>query len=59
MTKENFKNINLFKGLKNDEDQKQIPFDYFYKIKNFNYPNNGILGIEKILMPWRKPTFLK
>jgi len=44
-------NFKEFKGLKNDEDTKQVPFDYFYQMNNFNYPDNGILGIQKILMP--------
>ena len=45
--------IKFFKGLKNDEDIKQVDSDYFYSIKNFNYPNKGILGLEKILLPER------
>lgn len=42
-----------FKGLRNDEDQKNIAFDYFYRVRNFNYPETGVLGFEKILMPKR------
>jgi hypothetical protein len=47
------KQFNLFKGVRNDEDIKQIPFDFLWKATNFNYPNDGVLGIEKILMPER------
>lgn len=43
--------INDFKGLKNDENIKQIPNNYFYDILNFNYSNEGLLGIEKITFP--------
>ena len=48
--------IKMFKGLRNDEDQKQIEFDYFYKIKNFNYSETGILGFEQVLYPKRMAT---
>ncbi len=51
MPQEEILNIKQFKCLKNDEDSKQIPFDYFYRMSNFNYPDDGILGINKILMP--------
>lgn len=47
------KAIASFKGVKNDEDAKQIPFDCFTQIVNFNYPDDGILGLTKILMPSR------
>ena len=53
-----YKEVKLFKGLKNDEDQKQMAEDYFYNIKNFNYPESGILGINKILMPEVIKVFL-
>jgi hypothetical protein len=43
--------VKQFKGLKNDEDSKQIPLEYFNRIKNFNFPKAGLLGMEKILMP--------
>uniref|UniRef100_A0A6M3LW53 Uncharacterized protein n=2 Tax=viral metagenome TaxID=1070528 RepID=A0A6M3LW53_9ZZZZ len=43
--------IQKFKGLKNDEDIKQVPLDYFYSMKNFNYLDTGLLGIEKITFP--------
>jgi hypothetical protein len=43
--------VKFFKGLKNDEDQKQVPFEYFFRIKNFNYPARGILGLDQILLP--------
>jgi len=45
------KSVKLFKGLKNDEDAKQVPAEYFYKMKNFGYSETGLLGISKILMP--------
>ena len=45
----------MFKGLKNDEDSKQIPYDFFYKIKNFSYSDTGLLGMQKTLMPTRYP----
>lgn len=48
--------IKSFKGLRNDEDQKQITVDYFYKMRNFNYSDTGILGIEQILNPKRTAT---
>lgn len=45
------KTVKMFKGLKNDEDSKQIPMEYFYKMTNFGYSDTGILGVSKILMP--------
>jgi hypothetical protein len=48
--------IKQFKGLRNDEDQKQVPIDYFYKQLNFNYSDTGILGIEQVLNPKRMAT---
>lgn len=53
-----YKEVKFFKGLKNDEDPKQMTEDYFYKIQNFNYPDTGILGINKILMPKVVKIFL-
>jgi hypothetical protein len=47
----------MFKGIRNDENQKQIPIDYFFKIKNWNYPATGVLGLDMILMPERKLQF--
>ena len=43
--------IKTFKGLKNDEDIKHVPLDYFYRMKNFNYSDKGLSGIEKIRFP--------
>ena len=51
MAQEEILNFNSFRGLRNDVDQKQVPFDFFYDLKNFNYPETGLLGFEKILMP--------
>jgi hypothetical protein len=45
--------VSDFKGLKNDENIKQIPNNYFYDILNFNFSNEGLLGIEKITFPER------
>jgi hypothetical protein len=44
-----YKEIKLFKGLKNDEDSKNVPIEYFYDIKNYNYPDTGVLGFNKIV----------
>lgn len=51
MTTELYKEVRQFKGLKNDEDPKQISHEYFSSVKNFNYPDTGVLGINKILSP--------
>lgn len=48
-----FKEFQLFKGLKNDEDQKDLPLDYFFRSTNYNFPNIGLSGFEKITMPER------
>ena len=56
MAQEISQKINLFKGLRNDEDSKQIGNDYFADMKNFNYPNAGVLGIESSLYPQRLCT---
>ena len=53
----NIQGIKIFKGLKNDEDSKQIPMDYFFKIKNFTYSDTGLLGMNKMLMPKLITTF--
>jgi len=45
--------IKQFGGLRNDEDSKQIGPEYFYRLKNFNFPNDGVLGIKTILYPDR------
>jgi hypothetical protein len=46
-----YKEVKLFKGLKNDEDPKQISHEYFSDVRNFNFSDIGILGINKILAP--------
>lgn len=46
-------NIRQFGGLKNDEDAKQIPNEFFSNMVNFTYPKAGVLGIEKMLAPSR------
>jgi hypothetical protein len=43
--------INQFKGCRNDENAKQISPEYFYKLKNYDFPKTGVLGLDKILMP--------
>jgi len=45
--------VKIFKGIKNDEDIKEIPIDYLYEATNYNFPNVGIQGLEKITMPSR------
>lgn len=54
----NYEDPKLFGGLKNDEDPKQISDEYFIDMKNFDYPDTGILGINKILMPELVSIFL-
>lgn len=48
-----FQEVKIFKGLKNDDDIKEIPIDYLYQCTNYNFPNVGLSGLEKILMPER------
>jgi len=43
--------VRNFKGIKNDENSKQVPFDYFFHMKNWNFDQTGISGIETILAP--------
>lgn len=43
--------FSLFKGIKTDTDAKQTPPDYFVTATNFNFPDTGLPGIEKILFP--------
>lgn len=43
--------ISSFKGVANAEDEKQTPVEYFRNAVNYNYPDDGILGMQKILMP--------
>jgi hypothetical protein len=45
--------VKQFGGLRNDEDSKQIEPQYFFRLKNFNFPVTGTLGIETILYPDR------
>jgi hypothetical protein len=45
------KEFSLFKGVSNAEDEKQTPFDCFRNAINYNYPDDGVLGMQKILMP--------
>ena len=47
----NYDEINFIKGIKNDEDQKDIPMDYLFNIENYNYSNESQNDLEKILMP--------
>jgi len=51
MTQALLHEVKYFKGMKNDENSKEVPFDYFYKMKNWNYDDTGIAGIETILAP--------
>lgn len=43
--------INQFKGMRNDEDPKNIGMEYFFIAQNYNFPVTGLIGMEKILMP--------
>lgn len=45
--------VNQFKGIKNDSNPKQIGFDYFKDIVNFNFETTSTLGLEKVLCPRR------
>jgi hypothetical protein len=58
MANELYKEVKQFGGLKNDEEAKQISHEFFSDMRNFNYPDTGILGIQKILMPEIVATFL-
>lgn len=49
--------IKKFGGIKNDENIKQIPANFFWKIKNWDYPKTGVLGLDTILAPERKLQF--
>ena len=40
-----------FKGIKNDANPKQIGFDYFSDIVNFNFESTSTHGLEKVLCP--------
>ena len=51
MTEPILHDVHYFKGMKNDENSKQVPFDYFFRIKNWNYGKTGIAGLETILVP--------
>lgn len=46
-----YKGVKIFKGLKNDEDEKQISYEYFHDLKNYNYLDTGLIGLSKILAP--------
>ena len=43
--------VNQFKGIKNDANPKQIGFDYFSDIVNFNFETTSTHGLEKVLCP--------
>ena len=43
--------IQSFGGIKDDEDPKQIPVNFFASTVNFRYPKAGLLGYDMILMP--------
>lgn len=45
------KEVKLFKGLKNDENDKNVPFEYFFRMQNFNFPTKGKYGVDVILNP--------
>ena len=40
-----------FKGIKNDANPKQIGFEYFTDIVNFNFESTSTHGLEKVLCP--------
>lgn len=48
-----FQEVKIFKGIKNDEDIKELPIEFLFQAKNYNFPNVGVQGLEKILMPER------
>jgi hypothetical protein len=48
---DNESNYYNFGGLKDDNDPKQTPPQYFNVCTNFNFPDDGGYGITKILMP--------
>lgn len=43
--------VTNFKGIKNDANPKQVGFEYFRDIVNFNFENSSVMGLEKILFP--------
>lgn len=43
--------VNQFKGIKNDSNPKQVGFEYFKDIVNFNFETTSTLGLEKVLCP--------
>lgn len=43
--------VNQFKGIKNDSNPKQVGFEYFRDIVNFNFETTSTLGLEKVLCP--------
>ena len=43
--------ISQFKGIKNDSNPKQVGFEYFKDIVNFNFETTSTLGLEKVLCP--------
>ena len=43
--------IQQFGGIKDDEDPKQLPSNFFSKTVNFRFPKTGLLGYDMILMP--------
>jgi hypothetical protein len=46
-----------FRGIRNDENSKEISPEYFFNIKNFNFHETGITGLEKTLNPERVLQF--
>jgi len=48
---DDYQEIKAFKGQRDDENNKNVPPDYFYRTLNVNFPNKGTLGVDKILMP--------
>lgn len=45
--------VNQFKGIKNDENPKQVSFEYFTDIVNFNFEKDSAHSLEKVLCPSR------
>ena len=43
--------VSQFKGIKNDSNPKQVGFEYFKDIVNFNFETTSTLGLEKVLCP--------
>lgn len=49
--KDRDQNFSVFKGIRDDEDPKQVSPDYFTNLMNFDWADTGLKGVSKIKVP--------